>query len=111
MTKKQLQMLRNWYNSDITSLEQAYCNWSSDKEDAYNYCIGLKEHQGGFAGCIPTHNGWKFTYAFLQERVNQETGVLELWLWYITKEHTVTFYICDRKLDLWDDIRLVIAKA
>lgn len=116
MTKRQKRLLQNWYDSDITSLEGAYVTWSDSKEDAFNYCTGLKEHQGGMFACIPTHNGWQFTYAFIQNRVNAETGVIEIWLWYVSKGrkklneefHIESFYVCDLGTSFWASIRTAL---
>lgn len=109
MTKKHLHMLQKWYDSDVIRLNEAYANPSEDKESAYKNCISAKIDHRGFADCIPSHNGWKFSYAFLFEKVNEETGVVELWLYYRTKEYVDEFYICDFTYgQFWEDIREVL---
>lgn len=71
LTQKQLDMLRNYYNSSKTSLHDVYKSWSDAKEQAFKYCLrDMKEHDGQDMR-ITGANGFTFSCAY---RINREDG-------------------------------------
>ena len=71
LTQKQLDMLRNYYNSSATSLHDVYKSWSDAKEQAFKYCLqDMKEHNGQDMR-ITGANGFTFSCAY---RINREDG-------------------------------------
>ena len=105
MTKKQKQMLSAYLNSDCRDLDDAYGRCSYAKERAYAWCESKRERLNGYSPRIPSHNTFQFTYAFIFEKVNDETGVVEAWMDYETASNSYQFMLTDNSLrisTLWD---------
>lgn len=101
MTKKQKRMLWAWYNAKATKLSDCYSSWSDEKQEAFDWCTAKMKRYEGRMGCIPSHSGWKFTYAFIFEKVNPETAVVETWLDYETADASYEFMITDNVFSVW----------
>ncbi len=69
------------YGDQAWCLHNVYDRWSWAKENAFDYCVSLKEKFDGLCGYICSHNTCMFTFAF--------TCMLEgkRYLVYITKEN------------------------
>lgn len=64
LTQKQLDMLRKYYNSSVTSLRSVYKSCSDAKEQAFKYCLrDMKEHNG-YDMRITGANGFTFSCAY-----------------------------------------------
>lgn len=104
MTKKQKGMLWQYYHSNDTQLDDCYGHWSTAKSRAYDWCENKRIALHGYSERIPSHNTKQFTYAFMFDVVNAETGVIETWLDYETACNCYQFKIDDSPVaydDLW----------
>lgn len=105
MTKKQRQMLNAYLNAYCRDLDDAYGRYSHEKERVYAWCESKRERLNGYSPRIPSHNTFQFTYAFIFEKVNDKTGVVEIWMDYETAAHSYEFMLTDNPLrisTLWD---------
>lgn len=100
MTKKQRQMLSAYLNADCRDLDDAYGRYIREKERAYALCEQKRERLNGYSPRIPSHNTFQFTYAFIFERVNDKTGVVEIWMDYETAAHSYEFMLTDDPLSI-----------
>ena len=69
-------------------LGTVYKAWSKEKQDAMNECRSIARSCGGYALVITNHNGWKFSVAFLTEKLAKPGTLLTT----ITKDCII---ICD----------------
>lgn len=63
-TQKAKRFIREYRNSNCTTLRDCYNNYSYAKQKAFDYCINKMEKMGGKYGCIIGYNCCFFTFAF-----------------------------------------------
>ena len=93
MTKKQRALYANWRNSSVSELWQVYGRYSLEKERAMQYCLDKMDKLGGWAGRICSYNTFQFSFAFLYQMGNKETGEVELWMDYETACNSYQFKV------------------
>lgn len=66
---------RALYRGD-TMLWRVYGSYSRDKALAFDKCRYIMFKLNGYDGAIVSHNGWRFSYGFYYDTVDEETGEL-----------------------------------
>jgi len=79
MNKRNAGIVESYKRSTDVRLSDCYDSWSKKKEEAYDYCIRLKEEKNGKHFRIISSNGWMFTAGFTYIEDGKQ------YLMYITK--------------------------
>lgn len=73
------------WNAGQTCLWNVYGTFSAKKEAAFDRCRQIRYKMHGYQGAIVRHSGWRFSYGFYYDVIDEETGeVKEQRFCYIT---------------------------
>ena len=98
--KREREIEDTYSYSHVTALEQCYGRFSEAKRYAFENCRNLH----AMLDCadlwryeyrIISHNGFNFTYGGYYHKVNEETGVVEVWFLYCSSKNSQTWKVCD----------------
>lgn len=86
--KRVHQLIEALYNSSKTQLSQCYDSWSTDKDNAFDYCRTDCRKNHGYRFRILSHNGFMFTCAYLYDKISEYTGeIINTYLVYHSRPH------------------------
>ena len=63
-------------NRGDIALWRVYGSYSRDKALAFDKCRDIMHKLNGYDGAIVSHSGWRFSYGFYYDTIDEETGEL-----------------------------------
>ena len=98
--KREREIEESYARSCTSRLEQCYSTFSGEKMQAFENCRNLH----AMLDCddvyicnykIISYNTFNFTYGGYYHKVNEETGVVEVWFLYCSSKNSQTWKVCD----------------
>ena len=98
--KREREIEENFYRSCFSSLEQCYGRYSEEKRQAFENCRNLHamldvDDLWTYDFRVISYNSFNFTYGGYYHKVNEETGVVEVWFLYCTSRQDQTWKVSD----------------
>ena len=66
-TQQARRFIKDYWTSSRYHLDDCYQNYSSAKQNAFDYCINKQNKMNGSDGRILSYNTFVFTYAFMTD--------------------------------------------